>query len=795
MLTDSPPDGGVIATGASTERNLRAAHEVARLSSWEWRPATNDVVIFQALPESTLSAGMTAGVDELLAQMPVAQQEEMTRDFASLAAGVCNQLTRRFPYELPHGEAWLETRCEVVRDASGEVVGVRGTTQDVTGQENESRLVMRDRQFLQSTLDSLPYSIAVLGAGGEILLTNRTWKAFAAENGGDPSNCEGNYLTACDSGAGEESAAAAAEGLRILLADPASPEFTMEYPCHSPERERWYALRASRYEGPGEAAVVLSHVEVTDRRNAERRLRFQASLVDAANASVAATDGDGRVTHWSPGAQALYGWTSTEATGKLLRELILPAEGGGLLEPTHEPDGRSEENLLVSRKDGSTFPVCVRSSPFTEAEGGRAGRILISMDLSARVSARRQLMTAHNHLRAVTDSMAEGLFTLDGEGRVTYLNRATEKLLGWSRHDVIGRVWDEVSRSRGRELPETSLGSRSISVTQGALGVVHVDDHAFMHRRGYELPVAFTASPMEADDGPGGCVVVFTDISERKSRERRLRDERDKGLVIDRIAGALSEDRLLLYGQPILNLRTKEVTQTELLLRMVEPGGEVCAPGTFLQIAEESGQIREIDRWVIARGLKMAAAGLNVQLNISARSIGDLSVMEHIERCFEQHGTDPGNVVFEMTETAILADEVAAIAFAERLHELGATLALDDFGTGYGSFTYLKRLAIDYLKIDMEFVRDIATNPASRHVVSAIVALARSFGLLTIGEGVEDSETKDVLLELGVDFAQGYHIGRPTATEQSSEDAVPAVPRQTSTALTEETAWSETTAI
>ena len=117
--------------------------------------------------------------------------------------------------------------------------------------------------------------------------------------------------------------------------------------------------------------------------------------------------------------------------------------------------------------------------------------------------------------------------------------------------------------------------------------------------------------------------------------------------------------------------------------------------------------------------------------------------------------------MFEITETALIKDAAAALAFAERLHELGCKLALDDFGTGYSGFTYLKQLPLDYLKIDIEFVRDLATNPASSHVVKAVVALARGFDLKTVAEGVEDAETLVLLGELGVDLAQGYHIARP----------------------------------
>jgi EAL domain-containing protein (putative c-di-GMP-specific phosphodiesterase class I) len=134
-----------------------------------------------------------------------------------------------------------------------------------------------------------------------------------------------------------------------------------------------------------------------------------------------------------------------------------------------------------------------------------------------------------------------------------------------------------------------------------------------------------------------------------------------------------------------------------------------------------------------------------------------------IERELREAGTHPSNVVFEITETALMKDLDAGEAFAYGLSSLGCQVALDDFGTGFGSFTYLKKLPITYLKIDIDFVLDLATNRANQHLVKAIVGLAGDFGYQTIAEGVEDAETLALLESYGVDFVQGFHLGRPAA--------------------------------
>jgi EAL domain-containing protein (putative c-di-GMP-specific phosphodiesterase class I) len=258
-----------------------------------------------------------------------------------------------------------------------------------------------------------------------------------------------------------------------------------------------------------------------------------------------------------------------------------------------------------------------------------------------------------------------------------------------------------------------------------------------------------------------GCVVVFSDATERRATQEALRHKLDALSWIGRVQDALREDRFVLYAQPIIDLRTGAVTQRELLLRMREPGGEIVGPGSYLQIAEQHGLIRDIDGWVIQQATALAAQGHAVELNVSARSISDPTLITHIESCLAATRADPSLLVFELTETAVIEDEKAAHQFADRIHQLGCKLALDDFGTGYGAFTYLKQLPLDYLKIDIEFVRDLATNRASHHVVQAVVSLARGFGLKTVAEGVEDAATLKLLKRLGVDFAQGYHIGRP----------------------------------
>ena len=264
---------------------------------------------------------------------------------------------------------------------------------------------------------------------------------------------------------------------------------------------------------------------------------------------------------------------------------------------------------------------------------------------------------------------------------------------------------------------------------------------------------------------PGGDLDVLfaqmVDITERKAREAELSAQLDEIGGLGEIRRAFAEDRFELHAQPIVDLVTGETVQRELLIRMRAADGSLVPPGDFLPIAEKYGAIRDIDRWVIAQGAGYAARGIDVEINISAASIGDPELIAVIKRELARTGADPSRLVFEITETALIEQTEVAVGLAETLRALGCRFALDDFGTGYGGFHYLKHLPMDFLKIDREFVRDAMSSEGDQHVIRAIVGLAQGFGLQTIGEGVEDGATLELLREFGVDHAQGFYLGRP----------------------------------
>ena len=240
-----------------------------------------------------------------------------------------------------------------------------------------------------------------------------------------------------------------------------------------------------------------------------------------------------------------------------------------------------------------------------------------------------------------------------------------------------------------------------------------------------------------------------------------------------RLRDALREDRFVLHFQPIVRLHDLSVVHHEALLRLAdEPHGGLVAPGRFLPAAERYGLIRQIDRMVVERVAALLAeqrlAGGRIAVNVSALSVTDSDMLTHIARRLDRHGVDPSRLVVEVTETAAISDMDVAKAFCAGVLALGCEVALDDFGAGFGSFQYLKHLPFSYLKIDGEFIRRLPSSRTDQLLVNALAGVARGMGAQTIAEFVGDEATIDMLRGYGVDYAQGYAVGRPQAALPAS---------------------------
>jgi diguanylate cyclase (GGDEF)-like protein len=256
-------------------------------------------------------------------------------------------------------------------------------------------------------------------------------------------------------------------------------------------------------------------------------------------------------------------------------------------------------------------------------------------------------------------------------------------------------------------------------------------------------------------------IALFSGPEDPQRTERRVRTTTAK------IRDALTQDRLSLYTQPIRSLASGGIERYELLLRMTGDDGELLPAASFIKVAERSGMVQELDRWVIARALKLLGQReregrpISLHVNLSALSLADLSVMEFIERLLDEGDADPSRCTFEITGSAETSGFAEVSGFADRLTEFGCQVAIDDYGAGLNPFHYLKEIPFDLIKINGAFVRNMPHNDADQLAVQAIVGVARGLGKATIAEYVQDDTTARMLRDYGVDMAQGYHFGRP----------------------------------
>jgi PAS domain S-box-containing protein len=508
-------------------------------------------------------------------------------------------------------------------------------------------------------------------------------------------------------------------------------------------------------------AVALTWRDVTERELTNARLQIQARFLEEIDAAVVASDAELRITYWSPGAEHLYGWPGEDVIGRTVSDVLMPslthAEAMHMAELSMSELHAANEYAVLDRA-GKSKHVLVRTVPLFDGDE-KSGLLGISVDISERKEVEDELRQTSDELRAITDSMAEGLYTVDGAGRFSFVNDAAVRLLGWEKDTLLGRSAHETMHSTrdGDSLPAADCAILG-ALESGQVVSVEVD--YFRRRDGSSVAVSYTAAPL----GPAasrGAVVVFQDVTERVAEEERLQRELEKLSWVGRIRDAMDEDRFVLFAQPIVELATATTVQHELLLRMVDSHGRIVEPGRFLPTAEECGATDQIDCWVVRQSVQLAARGFPVEFNISARSVGNGQIRRTLREAIAEFGADPRDLVCEITETALIHDMHGAEEFVRSLRDIGCRVALDDFGAGYGGFGYLKRLPVSYLKIDMQFVQDLASEESSRHVIEAIVGLARGFRLETIAEGAEDEATVQILSEIGVDHVQGFAVARP----------------------------------
>ncbi|MDB5864388.1 MAG: hypothetical protein JWO70_2194 [Betaproteobacteria bacterium] len=353
--------------------------------------------------------------------------------------------------------------------------------------------------------------------------------------------------------------------------------------------------------------------------------------------------------------------------------------------------------------------------------------------------------------------------------------------------DEFGLVLDGCSLEKGREVCQALLDAvcafrfswqdKTFAVS-ASMGLVRIDTDTVSKAA---LLSAADAACYTAKEAGRGRLQTYEAADANIARRQQEMD------WVARITRAMDENRLLLHAQECSAIVRDDGAPLhfELLVRMLDEQGNIVAPGAFLPAAERYDLMPSIDRWVIQAAFAAIAKVIPhfggraamFAINLSGASINADFLIDFVKQQTQAHGLDPRCVCFEITETVAVNQFRRAAHIIKELKSMGFCFALDDFGSGMSSFAYLKNLPVDFLKIDGGFVREMDKDPVSRSMVAAINQIGHAMGLKTIAEWVENEAVLRELRVIGVDFAQGYAIGRPSPLPESSVEAGAGRPR------------------
>jgi diguanylate cyclase (GGDEF)-like protein/PAS domain S-box-containing protein len=548
----------------------------------------------------------------------------------------------------------------------------------------------------------------------------------------------------------------------------------------------------------------------------ERALVTLASLGEA----VISTDADGRLEYMNPMAERLTGCTTAAARGSPLSLLFSVAD-----EVTREANDRlidqslcewvTLDRQLLVRRDSGEVAVSLVGTPL-RSDGKAAGMVLVLHDMTREREfvARLSWQATHDALTGLVNRyefetrLGRALDTLShrsGEHSLMFLDLDQFKVV----NDTCGHAaGDQLLRQTSDLLQENLYASGLLARLGGdEFGVLLQDCDA---KSAVAVAERLRLAVQELRFVWNGCAfnisvsVGLVHVAEAGAKEEALQAAdmacymaKEKGrnrvqvyhpsdaeLVqrvsemawVQRIRNGLDEQRFCLFAQEIraLNKDEPDHSHVELLLRLRGEDGELIQPGSFMPAAERYGLMPLIDRWVVRNAFALLASRLSSSepsplsscaINLSGATFGDDDFVDYVGRQFEIHRVPPGMICFEITETSAIANLSSAKRFIQALKRLGCRFSLDDFGTGMSSFSYLKHLPVDSIKIDGSFVTEVLNSKIDRAMVEMIVHVAKVMGKSTVAEFVENDEILQALREIGVDYAQGYAIGKPAPFE------------------------------
>ena len=561
------------------------------------------------------------------------------------------------------------------------------------------------------------------------------------------------------------------------------------------------------------ARLVLAQ-DITDRRQAEERSRLISQVFEATEEGIFITDAQNRFVSINRAFSRITGYSPEEVLGQtpaLLKSGRQNRTFYAELWKQLNTEGRWEGEIWNRNKAGEVYPEWLAINAIKDERGQLQQYLGIFTETSSRKSAEERILRLANH-----DSLT------DLPNRALLADRA-RVVLATARHQHLPVVlmhlnldhFSAINESLGHEAGDQVLRELALRLTQclepedtlcrlggddfilllpgTAVGDVAQISVRLMDAVARPFAVGGQDLRLSASIGAAEFPENGSDLTElsraaesavhlakREGRNtvrvasRRLQEQVQETLALAReLRWVVERQELVLHYQAQMAVRSGRVVGLEALVRWQHPQRGLVPPGRFIPIAEETGLIQEIGRWVLDEALRQTAAwraaGLPVvpvAINLSVSQFRHPRLQEDVAEALRRHDLPAHLLELELTESVAMEDSDFTIARIASLKQLGVTLSIDDFGTGYSSLSYLKRFTVDKLKIDQSFVRGLAQSPQDDAIVATVINLARSLGLHTIAEGVETAEQLDFLRQSGCDEIQGYHFHRPAPADE-----------------------------
>ncbi|NNF16961.1 MAG: EAL domain-containing protein [Gammaproteobacteria bacterium] len=578
----------------------------------------------------------------------------------------------------------------------------------------------------------------------------------------------------------------------------------------------------------------MSHVKIKKNKSlAKSHLprRGSRAALQAISDGVVVTNEHGMVEFLNPAAELLSGWRTQDAANLPVDKVVhlCDENSGQPMEDTgvwKRPDIACNKvgRCTLQSRSGTQHLIDANVSPVLDADGTVTGTVLVLRDLSQETGLLERLDYQATHdsrtgllNRSAFEQAVRELHmdpaSAGARNAIIYIDVDQFKIINDTCGHVAGdhflealseklqsrvRESDVLARLGGDEFGVLLRGCTRRHAQALAEQICHlVEDMRFawggrLHRHTASVGVtaisedANVASVLSAAE-----IACFTAKDQGRNRVHVYHNENVPSRHVEmqwvaRISRALDENRLTAFHQPIVPLgddhSRDERPHYELLVRMTDRFGQIILPKYFISAAERYNLMPSIDRWMVTEVLsrlvwrKDLGPGFKpytLSINLSGTSLSDTSFMNFLERELERYPIEPRTLCFEITETAAISNIADVANVMRRLKSRGCMFSLDDFGSGLSSFAYLKGLPVDLIKIDGDFIADILNSPADTAFVDAICRVAKAMNIRTVAEHVDSTELLDALSELGVDYAQGYHIAKPRRVHNRSSFALP----------------------